>query len=464
MDNGSDARLERRTMNAQALFWFLGPLALTPSSAATTISATSGLLAIKVGRAETVAKGTIEHAVILIEAGKIVTIGEDLPIERGIPVLDRPLWTVTPGFVDAYSRLGLDSEGGDDMSADVHASAELYPQSEEYKEEVKYGITTLGLYPAGNGIPGQAVAVKPVGKTAEEMKLQDPAYLKIILRATPASKKFLQDGFKKADDYAEKEKKAKEKWDKEQEKKKKAPAKKDDEKKSEDKKSEEKKDEAKSDESKPKEESKESSGDTYVPPEPDPKTKPFLDLRSGKLRALVSITSAAEYLHLIDALGKEKLAFDLRIPVSRELDVYYVEKKKDYDLDVDGIADRKCRVVMEPSLSFVPGTMRQRNLPAELAHAGARLVLIPRSDALPDHKAWLAHTGELVNAGLDKEAALRAMTLEPAELLGVEKRVGSLEKGKDANLVFLTGDPFQPSTRIQAVMIEGQVVFGEVNP
>jgi hypothetical protein len=438
--------------------------ASAPSGASATAGiASPGLLAIKVGRAETVAKGTIEHAVILIDGGKIVTIGEDLPIEHGIPVLDRPLWTVTPGFVDAYSRLGLESEGGEEMSPDVRASAELYPEAEEYKEEVKYGITTLGLYPAGNGIPGQAVAVKPVGKTAEEMKLADPAYLKIILRATPASKKLIQDGFKKADDYAEKEKKAKEKWDKEQEKKKKAPAKKDsDEKKGEEKKGDDKKDETKTEEPKPKEDAKE-SGDVYVPPEPDAKTKPFLDLRSGKLRALVSITSAAEYLHLLDALGKEKLAFDLRIPVSRELDVYYVERKKDYDLDVDGIADRKCRVVMEPSLSYVPGTMRQRNLPAELAHAGAKLVLIPRSDAQPDHKTWLAAVGELVNAGLDRQVALRAITLEPAELLGVDKRVGSLEKGKDANLVFLNGDPFQPATRIQAVMIEGQVVFGEVN-
>jgi len=149
--------------------------------------------------------------------------------------------------------------------------------------------------------------------------------------------------------------------------------------------------------------------------------------------------------------------------VNRELDIFYVESKKTYDLEVDGIGDRKCRVVMEPILSYYPGTMRERNLPAELSRAGAKLVLIPRSDALPDHKTWLANTGELVNAGLDRQVALRALTLEPAELLGVEKRVGSLEKGKDANLLFVNGDPFQPSTRIQAVMIEGQVVFGEAN-
>ncbi len=56
------------------------------------------------------------------------------------------------------------------------------------------------------------------------------------------------------------------------------------------------------------------------------------------------------------------------------------------------------------------------------------------------------------------------MTQEPADLLGVGERVGSLDSGKDANLLILNGDPFETSTRIQAVMLEGRIVFGEVNP
>src|SRR6185295_10344339 len=123
--------------------------------------ATPSLFAIRVGKAETVAKGVIENAVILVENGKIVTIGEDLPVERGIPILDRPEWVVMPGLVDAYSRLGCDSEGGEDMSPEVHASAEIFPKAKEYEAVVKLGVTTLGIYPAGNGIPGQACAIRP---------------------------------------------------------------------------------------------------------------------------------------------------------------------------------------------------------------------------------------------------------------------------------------------------------------
>ncbi|HEV8112178.1 MAG TPA: amidohydrolase family protein [Planctomycetota bacterium] len=432
-------------------------------------AASGGLLAIRVGRAETATKGVIEHAVILVEDGKIATIGEDLAVERGIPILDKPNWVAMPGLVDAYSRLGLDGEGGDENSPEVRAFDELYPGADEYPDVMKYGVTTLGLYPAGNGIPGEAVAVRPTGKTPEEMRVHDPAYLKIIVRATSSSKKLLREGFRKADEYNEKLKKAREKWDKDQEaKKKKAPAKKEekaDEKKGEEKKGDEKKEEGK-EEPKPeaKDEKPASKEDQFVPPVPDPKVKPFLDLRAGKLRALCSVSSAGEYLHLIDALGKEKISFDLRIPLSRESDIFYVADKKTYDLDVDGIGDRKCRVVIEPVLTLHPGTMRNRNLAMELAHAGAKIVFVPRNDALPNFKDWLLDVGEIVGAGLDRNTAIRALTSEPAALLGVESRLGSLEKGKDANIVFLSGDPFEPTTRIQAVMLEGRFVYGEVKP
>ncbi len=415
------------------------------------------LLAIRVGRAETIAKGTLEHAVILVEDGKIVTIGEDLPIARGIPVLDRPDWVVMPGLVNAYSRLGLEGEAGEDFNPEVKASKELYANSEELQEVVKYGVTTLGLYPAGNGVCGQAVAIRTLVKTKEELVLKDGCYLKIVLRATSSSKKALQDGFKKADDYAEKEKKAKEKWDKDQEKKKKGS--KSDEKKEE--KKDESKGEEKKDEPKP-EEKKDAGSDAYVPPEPDAKTKPFLDLRAEKLRALVSLQSAAEYLHFIDAIGKEKFLWDLRLPLLRESDLFYVLDKKTYDLEVDGIGDRKTRCVVEPLLTVHPGTMRTRNLPMELSKAGAKLVFVPRADTLPDHKAWLANVGEVVNAGLDRCTALRALTLEPAMLLGVDGRLGSLEKNKDANLIFFSGDPLEPGSKLEAVMLEGRIVFGEV--
>jgi imidazolonepropionase-like amidohydrolase len=97
-----------------------------------------------------------------------------------------------------------------------------------------------------------------------------------------------------------------------------------------------------------------------------------------------------------------------------------------------------------------------------MARAGAKLVLIPRDDDPEDQKDWLRDTGEVVAAGLPAEAALRAMTLEPAMMLGLDEQLGSLDVGKAANLIFLNGDPFEPGTEIEAVMLDGDFVSGEV--
>lgn len=406
-------------------------------------AAAPDLVAIKVGRAETVSHGLIEHAVILVEDGKIVTIGQDLPIEPGIPVLDLEAWTAIPGLVNAYSRIGMDSRAGDEFNPQISAFDDLYPTAEEYDELLEYGVTTLGLYPPGRAVPGRAVAVRPGPDTAEGMLVAREAYLKIYFRSDSRSKKMVRDAFAKVDDYLEKEKKAREKFDKE----------------SGGKKSEAKPDEKKPDEkaaqdgAKPEEKKDEKGKKTYVPPTPDDKVKPFLDVVNGRLNALVSIGQAADYLHLMDALGERKVNFDLRIPMTREIDIYEVEKQ---------IGERKCRVVMEPEITMTPNTMRLRNLAQEFSAAGAKIVFLPRNDSLGAHKVWLRNVGEVVAQGLPRDVALRALTLEPAELMGVGARLGSLDKNKDANLVFLNGDPFEPSTRIMAVMLEGKIVFGEV--
>lgn len=415
------------------------------------------LVALRARRAETIANGTLEHAVILIEGGKITAIGEDLPVDRGIRVIDLPeTWTVLPGLVNAYTRVGLDGDGYNDAHPQAKTSNLLYPRSKEYGEVLDLGVTTLGNYPAGNGIPGQAVAVRPKGESSEDMIVADPAYLKILLRSNASSKKMLSDGFEKVDDYREKESKNREKWEKEQEKKKKRKktSKKkddDDEAKSGD---DDKDDKESKDEKEKKDEESEDSGE-YVPLEPDPEVVPFMALRKGEMHALIGITQAGDYPHLIDAIGDEEFQWDLRIPLRRNSDVFYIE---------DEVGARGCRVVLEPSLTLHPGTMRQRNLPAEFLRAGAKLVLIPRSDSVDGHEAWRRQVGQIVAAGLERQAALRAMTLEPAALLGVDGRLGSLEIGKDANLLFVEGDPFEPSSRVRAVMLEGELVHGDLEP
>ncbi|MDA1266765.1 MAG: amidohydrolase family protein [Planctomycetota bacterium] len=407
----------------------LTPLLLAPLTlAAVPPTATRDLLAIRAPRVEVGNGETLHRAVILVEDGKIVMIGEDLEIERGIPVLvledDQ---VVIPGLVNAYSRLGMSGGGYSDARPYIMASDELNPGNSAYKSLREAGVTTLGHYPAGSGIPGQGVAVRTAGATAEEMILKQSCYLKIIAETNRTAKARISDGFKKGDTWIEKEAKNKEKWDKEKEK---------------------------FDKEKDEEKKQKLDPGPYAPLERDQDAQAFLDLRAGDLKALISIRAASDYLHLIDAIGEEEFSWDLRVVMTRNLDVFHISDK---------IGEAGLRVIIEPELSLHPNTMRQRNMPAELVRAGAKLVLVPRGDSTTDHKNWRRHVGEIVAAGLDFQTALTGMTLEAAALLGVDDQVGSLEAGKAANLLILGGEPFETTTEIDAVMLDGKFVHGEVD-
>jgi hypothetical protein len=413
--------------------------------------------ALRVGRAETIANGPLEHAVVLVENGKITVVGEDLPIERGIPVLDHPDWVLMPGLVNCRSRAGLTAKADNGSNPEVVASRELYPKEPVYAELLEVGVTTLGLVPPGEGIPGQSVAVRPAGATPAEMILREPAYLYVQIRAETKSKKMLIDGFASADEHAEKVQKAKEKWEKEQEKSKKSNSKsKDEEKKGEEKgeeaKKEDKPEEPKKDDAKDKDKDAKKDEPAFVPPEPEPKVKPFLMLRDGSLGALIDITKAAEYLHALDALGDdaEKVRFSILCGLQDDIDLYEVAEK---------VGKAGGRMVLTPQVTLQPYTRRDRNLPAEFVAAGAKLALVPRSDSSVHVARWRLDVANLVRFGLERGAALRAITLEPAEVLGLADRIGSIEAGKDANLVLLDGDPLEPRSRIQMVILEGKNVY-----
>ena len=64
-----------------------------------------------------------------------------------------------------------------------------------------------------------------------------------------------------------------------------------------------------------------------------------------------------------------------------------------------------------------------------------------------------------VKGGMDSEEALKAITINAAEVLGVANRIGSIEKGKDADLVIMSGDPLHYLTRVEKVIINGEIVF-----
>jgi len=91
--------------------------------------------------------------------------------------------------------------------------------------------------------------------------------------------------------------------------------------------------------------------------------------------------------------------------------------------------------------------------PAALARAG--VIFAFQSGDMANPRDFVRNVGKAVEAGLDRDVALRALTLTPAEVFGVADRLGSIEKNKTANLVLATGDIFKPDTRVKFVFIDG---------
>ena len=384
----------------------------------------SDLVALRVGRAETISDGSIPNAVILVDGEQIAIVGEDLPIERGIPIVELPDAVVMPGLINCRSRIGLDSRAGTVSEPQLVAADELYAGVGVYRELLEVGVTTVALYPPGRGIMGQASVIRTDGESVEDLVVERSGYLAMTMAADRSAKKAIRDAFEEVQDYLEDVEKEREKWEKKREKDKK---KKDDD-----------------------------EEEQFEPEVPEPDVLALLRFVTGDLRGQFSIRKTADVLHLWDVLAEqEELVYDLHIALRDDMYLHELAER---------LGERELRIICDPEIVDHPGTRRERNLPAELAAAGAKLAFLPRSSESVDaHRQWFADVAQLVSRGLDRQVALRAMTLEPAHAIGMGDRLGSLEAGKRADLLIFDGDPFETTTKLQAVMLAGQIVHGELN-
>ena len=183
----------------------------------------------------------------------------------------------------------------------------------------------------------------------------------------------------------------------------------------------------------------------FKPPALDPKIEPLVRLLEKKTKAFVSLGGPAEYLQFRESV--KDFEFD-RVLVGNSM-IYQI---------ADRLAEAKETVILPPEIAFEPQTRNRVNAPAVLSRAGVKIAFTPSPPNLEGHGTFPFRVAEVVKGGLDRAAALRAMTLTPAEILGVADRVGSLEEGKDANILFFDGDPFDPRSRLRKVMLEGEFV------
>src|SRR5215468_7652509 len=387
-----------------------------------------GAVAIVGGRVVPITGSDIEQGTVLIENGKIVAVGDSVAVPDGATVVDASGSWVLPGFVEAHGHVGSSEEAegwaGQDtneltepVTAHMRAIDAINPADMGFRDAISGGVLAVNVNPgSGNPIGGQTVALKCWGRTVDEMALRQPSGMKSALGENP---KRVYDEQKKT-----------------------------------------------------------------------PSTR--LGTAAVIRGALVA---AANYLERIDA--EERKPEAERKPVERDLklealglvlrkqipwrqhchradDIATAIRIADefgYDLVIDHgteahlladiIAARGTPVIIGPLFtSRSKVELRNRSLanPGRLANAGVTIAITTDHPVVPIN--FLVHQASLaVKDGLDRENALRALTINPARIAGIDDRLGSIEPGKDADLVLWSGDPLDVLSRAVRVFIEGAEIY-----
>lgn len=379
------------------------------------------MICIKNGTLHTAVSKETFIADILIDGGKIVKIGKGLSAD-GAEVIDATGLQVYPGFVEAHCHIGLDGYGigyeghdynelNDPVTPQVQAIDGINPFDPCMKMAAKAGVTCFATGPgSSNSIGGTFAAIKPVGTRVDNMIVKFPIAMKcafgenpkrcyqkqgISSRMTNAAK--IREALNKAKVYKAKI---------------------------------------------------EAAGD-------DASKLPAYDQKS---EALIPVLN-----HEIPLKAHAHQANDIftAIRIAKEFGVgLTLEHVTEGHMIVDELAKENLPLAVGPTFGHASKFELQNKIwetPGILAKAGCHVSIITDAPVTPLHYLPLC-AGLAIKAGMDEYEALRAVTINPAEHIGIADRVGSLEEGKDADVVIVDGCPFDVTGVIKHVLINGEKV------
>ena len=400
-------------------FWV--PAALARGDVGLEATAATGKLAIVGGQVIPIEGTPFSDGAILIEDGTITELGRDVRVPDGVERVDAGGKVVLPGLVDAHVHLGVHEEAegwaGQDtneatepVTPQVRALDGINPADLGFGDAIAGGVLTVNVNPgSGNPIGGQTVAIRCAGRTVDEMVLRAPSGVKSALGENPkrvygerkqlpstrlGTAAVIRDAFVKTANYLEK---------------------------------------------------RERGEGEFVE----------RDLRWEALgMVLRREVPWRQHCHRADDIATAmRLAdeFGYRLVIDHGTEAALL---------ADRIAERGVPVLIGPLLtSRSKVELRQRSLanPGRLAAAGVELAIITDHPVIP---IQLLHVQAAlsVKEGLDEATALRAVTLTPARVMGVDDRLGSLEPGKAATLCVWSGDPLDVRSRVEAAWIDGRRV------
>lgn len=346
----------------------------------------------------------IEQGSVLISGGKIRAVGKDVEAPPGSRVLDVRGKTVTPGLIDANSAIGGQrNEDGSEVTPEVRILDSVEADDRELRRARQSGVTCLFVGPGNrNVIGGLGAVIRTSGKTRAEITLREDAALKAALGSGPSAGNFPPRGTQA----------------------------------------------------------------TFFARRPTTRMgvvwefrNAFFEARRSESGSLASAL-AGKLPVRISASRATDIEEALRLAEEFKLAIILDEAQEAWKL-APLIATRKVPALLRPTLApGVSGDGAEPRLDAFslLAKAGVRVALLPAVDGDPD--SLLTGAILAVKHGSSRADALRAITLGPAEILGVSDRVGSLDPGKDADLVVFSGDPLDATSRIELVLAGGRKVGG----
>lgn len=427
--------LTRRTVAAVSLV----TSALTAAAAAEAqvlipTAAQSQPVVLRGATVHTVTKGTITNGTIVMDRGKIIAIGgAEVAAPRGAKVVDVTGKHIYPGLIDAYSTVGISEIGAVDMSNDVTELGDFNPnvraeiavnaESRHIGTTRSAGVLVAFSTPGGGVISGLSSAISLEGWTWEEMSMKGAAALNVNWPDPNARGRGGRGGGPPG-----------------------------------------------------------GPGGRGGAAAPAPKTYAeqveeirnyFADARAYRdaLTSGQNVRTDTRYAAMIPALNGEIPVVVAAEGVAQMNDAITWAKQEGVKLVIRGGRDavkvaarlksENVPVILTSTMSAPPrsddGYDEAYTAPAELHKAGVKFAIAGEASALYSYRLpWDA--GVAVAFGLPEEEALKAVTINAAEFMGVADKVGSLEVGKEATLLITTGTPLDMTSNVLQSYIQGREI------
>jgi imidazolonepropionase-like amidohydrolase len=378
---------------------------------------------IKNGLVYTMSKDEAEYLDLLIDGSVFVKVEPHIEPEVDWEVIDAAGMNIFPGFIDAHSHLGMQesaigfegqdtNEMTDILTPHLRAIDGINPMDITFKEAALGGVTTVGTGPgSANVLGGTFCAIKTVGHRVDDMVINDCVAMKCAFGENPkrcykdknnfsrmSTAAKLREMLIKAKEYDEKKQSAK--------------------------------------------------GNPCKMPKWDMKLEALLPVIHKEIPLKAHAHQANDIFTAI-RIAKE---FDVRMTLEHVTDGALIAEElaqeKDFMLAVGPSLHSRSKFECR-NLDF--------NAPAALSNAGIPISIITDAPVVPQQYLAMC-AGLAVQAGMKPIEALKAITINPARHLGVDHRVGSIEVGKDADLVIVDGSPFEILDTVSMVFVNGERV------